>query len=115
MKRMKVLATALLALLFHIVLGWAWTFMAGVIGGFWQGRWGWRTGGLGVGLSWLAVVAYSYVVAPAPIGRMTEIVGGIFGGLPGVATLAATLLIGLLLGTAGGGLGTQARLLQRHE
>lgn len=112
---MKLLVTIVLALLLHVLLGWAWTMGAGVVAGLWQGPGGWRTGGLGVGLSWFLLIAYSLIVAPGPVGRMAETLGGILGGLPGFTIFIVTLLIGVLLGTVGGGLGTQVSFLLRRR
>lgn len=107
---MKLLATVILALVLHLLLGWAWTILAGVIGGLWKGRGGWWVGGLGVGLSWLWLILFNFGVAAEPVRRMTDMLGGILGDLPGMAVIGATLLIGILLGTVGGGLGTQVGL-----
>ena len=87
--------------------------LAGVVAGVWVGRRGWLVGGMGVGLSWLVLILYNYTVAPEPVLRMTETLGGILGNLPGFAIVGVTLLIGVLLGTVGGGLGTQIGLLAR--
>jgi len=112
---MKLLVTTVLALLLHVVFGWAWTMGAGVVAGAWQGPGGWRTGGLGVGLGWLLLMGYNGIVAPEPVGRLADTLGGILGGLPGLAVFAITLLIGVLLGTVGGGLGTQFSLVLRRS
>ena len=108
---MKLLATAILALLLHMLLGWAWTILAGMAVGVWIGRRGWLVGGIGVGLSWLGLVLYNFVVAAGPVGRMTDTFGGILGNLPGFVIVAITVLLGVLLGMIGGGLGTQLGLL----
>ena len=78
---MKLLATAILALILHLLLGWAWTILAGVIGGLWKGRGGWWVGGLGVGLSWLWLILFNFGAAAEPIRRMTDMLGGILGGM----------------------------------
>ena len=103
--------TALLSVTLHLVLGWEWTILAGIVGGIWKGRGGWWLGGLGVGIGWGALVAWTFIVAPAPTMRMIEIIGGIIGGLPALVTPLISVLFGVLLGTAGGGLGLQIRLL----
>ena len=108
---MKLPATIILALVLHLLLGWAWTILAGVVVGVWQGPRGWLVGGIGVGLSWLGLVLYNVVVAAEPVGRMTDTLGGILGGLPGLVIVVFTVLIGVLLGLVGGGLGTQLGLL----
>ena len=112
---MKLLATTILALVLHMLLGWAWTLLAGVVAGVWVGRRGWLVGGMGVGLSWLVLIVYNFIMASGPVGRMTETLGGILGNLPGFAVVGITLLIGVLLGTLGGGFGTQIRLLLKQK
>lgn len=108
---MKILGTLILALLLHFLLGWAWTIVGGIVGGFWAGRHGWMVGMIGVGLSWLSLIAYSFVVAAPAVREMMYILGELVGGLPGFAILVLTWLIGLLLGTLGGLIGMQVRYL----
>ncbi len=85
-----------------------------MVAGLWQGRGGWWLGGLGVGLAWLALVAYNYAVAPGAVGTMTQVLGSLLGNLPGGAVVGLTLLTGCVLGALGGGTGTTvARLLGR--
>ena len=108
---MRIIITFVLAVVLHLLLGWPWTLLAGIIGGFWAVRRGWLVGLLGVGLGWLALMAYHYIVDARATRLMTEQVGGIVGNMPGVAIVALTLLIGLLLGALGGAIGTQARHL----
>ena len=107
---MKIAVAFILALILHLLLGWAWTILAGVVVGVWQGRGGWLVGGIGVGASWLTLVLYNVIVATEPVGRMTDTLGGILGNLPGIAVIIITMLIGVLLGLVGGGLGTQLGL-----
>ncbi len=99
------------ALAVHLVIGWAWTLVVAIGVGFWHGRGGWLVGAASVGLSFVILIAYNFVVAPAPVGRMGEVMGGILGGLPAPAIFIGTGLIGFLIGTAGGGLGSGARLM----
>lgn len=112
---MKIVVTILLALILHLLLGWAWTVVAGVAVGIWKGPRGWLVGGIGVGLSWLGLVVYNYLVAAGPVGRMVDTLGGILGNLPGPVIVALTVLIGVLLGAVGGALGTQINLLARQR
>lgn len=112
---MKILATALLSLVLHLALGWAWTLGAGLVAGFWAGPRGWLIGAAGVGLGWAALIGYNFVRAPAAVGQMAETMGGLLGNLPAAALVAVTLLLGALLGMAGGGLGTQLRALRSRE
>lgn len=110
---MKTLATAMLSVLLHLALGWAWTLGAGLVGGAWAGRRGWLVGAGGVALGWAALVAYGFAAAPDATVRMARTVGGLFGNLPGAVAVLATVLIGALLGAAGGFAGQQARRLFR--
>ncbi len=97
---------AALSLAIHVILGWAWTLLAGLVAGFFAKRLHGLAGGLAVGLAWSMLIVYSFAVAGAPTGRMITVTGYIFGGLPSVLVLVATLLIGVILGTAGGLLST---------
>lgn len=106
---MKIVVVAVVSVLFHLLLGWQWTIVAGVFGGLLSDRRGWLLGGLGVGLSWLGLVIYNFAMALEPMQRMIDTMGGILGGLPGFVIVALTILIGLLLGLVGGGIGTQVR------
>ena len=106
---MKLVATAIFALVLHVLLGWAWTLGTGIFAGVWVGRRGWFVGGMGVGVSWLVLIVYNFFSASESVGRMTETLGGILGNLPGFAIVGITLLIGVVLGTVGGALGTQIR------
>ncbi len=108
---LKVTCGAAGALVVHVAVGWAWTIVAAAGAGFWQGRRGWLAGAASVGLSFAALMAYSFVVAAAPVERMGMVMGGILGGLPAAAVYLITGLVGLLLGTAGGGLGSGVRRL----
>ena len=112
---MKIVVTTLLALVLHLLLGWMWTMLAGIAVGVWIGRRGWLVGGIGVGLSWLGLVLYNFVVAAGPVGRMTDTLGGILGNLPGLLIVALTVLIGVLLGAVGGAVGTQIGLLAKQK
>ena len=108
---MKTLVGAAVAFLLHWLLGWLWTILAGFLMGIWVGRRGWLLGGLAVGASWSVLIAYSLAVDPAAAGRMFDIMGSIFGGLPAFAVPVSTLLIGVLLGVTGGLFGTGIRNL----
>ena len=107
---MKILGTAVLSIILHLLLGWAWTLLAGIVGGFWAVRRGWLVGTFGVGLAWAALIGYNFAVASGPVTTMTDTMGGIMGDWPGFATVALTLFIGVLLGLLGGAIGGQIRL-----
>lgn len=108
-------AAVFLSLLLHLLLGWEWTIFAGVAAGLWFAKSGWMIGGAAVGVEWLLVVVYSYLVDTRAVGVMTETLGGIMGNLPGWAVVGFTLLIGLVLGVLGGAVGSQIRKLVHRE
>ena len=105
---MKTAVTLVLAFVLHLLLGWAWTLVAGMVGGAWAVRRGWLVGALGVGLDWLAWLLYDYLTAQAATAEMVRVVGGALGNLPGGAVVGLTLLLGLVIGGLGGFIGTQA-------
>ena len=104
-----IVAVAVLALVVHLALGWAWTLGVGFLGGAFIRRRGWLVGMLGVALDWVVLIGYNYVAAPAATQTMTDTMGGIIGNTPGMAVVAGTILIGVLLGGLGGAAGTFAR------
>jgi hypothetical protein len=106
---MKTLAVLIFSIALHLTLGWEWTVLAGLAGGLWAFRGGWRVGALGVLLGWGALVVWNFVVAAEPMGRMVETFGGLMGNVPGWGVVAATLLLGGLLGLLGGAAGTALR------
>lgn len=112
---LRILITAALALLLHLTLGWAWTLLAGVIGGVWARRWGraMLVGAIGVGLDWAVLVGYNLIVAGAETRIMTGIMGALIGNTPGAVVVAATVLIGALIGALGGWMGSQLHQLAR--
>lgn len=108
--------TLVLAILLHVFVGWAWSFAAAFVLGFWEGKRGWLLGAALLSLSWTLIVAYNWILAAAPVSRMLNVMGGILGNLPGFAVALITVLLGALLGLIGGGLGTSlAQLLMRRE
>ncbi|MEL7362688.1 MAG: hypothetical protein AAFN13_11505, partial [Bacteroidota bacterium] len=54
-----VLFTAGVALTLHLSLGWAWTVLAAVLGGFVMGRGGSVVGALGLVLPWAGLVLWN--------------------------------------------------------
>lgn len=109
----KLLGTLVLVAAAHVLIGWWATPFAALVGGVWKGRGGWWLGAMALVVEWGAWVAYSYLVNPAPFGRMTATMGAILGNLPSAAIVAATLFMAALLGLLGGLAGTQVRLLAR--
>lgn len=116
MKRLlQILATALLALVLHLTLGWAWTLLAGAAGGFWAVRGGVWVGAAGAALAWAGLVLYNFWVDARAVGAMTRTMGELLGNLPGLAVVGLTLLVGALLGALGGFLGAHLALLVRQR
>ncbi len=100
------------AVLLHLVLGWQWTMLAGILCGMMMYRWGGFGGFVSVASGWGILVLINYLAAPEPVGRMLHITGGILGNLPGAAVVVLTLVIGGLIGLIGGLIGIQlARLV----
>lgn len=110
---MKIIVTCLIAVIVHLMLGWAWTFGVAMGGGWWTGKRGWLTGGIGVGTCWLILLGYNGIVAPGPTHEFARIFAGLVGDLPPFLTYVMVLVIGLLLGMLGGVVGSQLRSLLR--
>ena len=104
-----------LALALHFLLGWIWTPVAGVIGGFVGQQSGWKISAIGLGLSWSILVFYNLIVANAQVIEMGRVLGELFGGLPGTLVFVFTAIIGLLLGAISGVLGSSLRPLIGHK
>ncbi len=104
---MKVIVCIALALLLHLVLGWEWTLLAGVLSGLMLQHKGWLWGGISVAAGWGLLVAYNFIVAPEPVGEMVDVTGQILGNLPGIVVVGLTVCIGAVLGILGGLLGAQ--------
>lgn len=94
-----------IAIILHLLLGWAWSIGGGIAAGLYCQRRAWLAGGIAVGLSWALFVAHAFIVAPEPAIRLVAIMGAMFGGLPGALIPVATVLVGGLLGVVGGTLG----------
>jgi hypothetical protein len=106
---MRFLLTAVFSLIVHLLFGWAWTLVAGVLGGALARRSsavsGWFVGAGGVALGWAVLVIYNFAVAPASTRILVGDLGQLFGNIPGFLLVGATILIGALLGGLGGLLG----------
>lgn len=103
---LRVLAVAVLSVLLHVLIGWAWTAGAGIAAGLWVQRRGWLLGLGGVALGWAFLVAYSFAVAPQATAEMTRIFSGLLGNLPAFVTVAATVVLGAIIGALSGLLGS---------
>ncbi len=101
------------ALVLHLIIGWEWTLAAGILFGLMVQRVAWL-GGAAIGLlSWGVLLLYSYVVAPEPMGRMTDTVGSLLGGMPAWIAPLLILLLGMLLSMLGAMTGSAAAGLIR--
>lgn len=99
---MKTLVIATASVLLHLFLGWAWTPLAGLAGGFWAERRGWGVGGVGVGLGWAVLVAWNFIANPHGAATFIAAMGSVMGNLPGVLIVVLTLLIGATIGALSG-------------
>jgi len=108
-----ILAVAACALVVHLVLGWAWTLGAGVLGGMIATQRGWLVGTLGVALDWGVLLGYNYAVAPAATQTMTDTMGALIGNTSGMAVVAGTIVLGMVLGGLGGAAGASIRRVVR--
>ena len=113
---MKILITCVLAIVLHLILGWPWVILAAVIMGLVAGKRGWLVGLCGVGLAWLLLIGWNYIMAADAIARMMETMSNLIGGmlgtsLPAFVFLILTVLIGSLLGLLGGLIGTRLSML----
>ena len=108
---MKVVLATITSILLHVLFGWEWTVLAGVLCGWLVVKRGWLWGLVSVAGGWGLIVLYDYYSAPAPIGRMLDATGQILGNLPGWVVVVLTVLIGGLIGMLGGLAGSQFRQL----
>jgi len=97
--------TAVSALLLHTVVGWAWSPVAAIAGGYRAQSNGWAVGAIGVGMSWTGLVFFNLFAAPAQVLEMARVVASITGGLPGWTVFLTSIIMGFLLGGLGGLLG----------
>ncbi len=109
---MALLVTALLSIVVHLVLGWEWTVLAGIVGGIIARRLsGWLVGAGGAALGWGALVVYTSALAPMSLRVMIDTVASLAGNIPGEALVGLTVFVGGLLGALGGGIGSVLRPL----
>lgn len=111
---MRVFLITILAMVLHILFGWAWTAVAALAGGIWTaqvGRCMWM-GAVGVGLEWAGWIALSFITAAPATQQMLDTLGGLMGNSPAALVVGATVCIGVLLGALGGLVGgTLGRLI----
>jgi hypothetical protein len=106
---MKILLITILALILHLILGWQWVVVAGIAGGYWQGKGGWRVGLVSITLAWLLLIIWNYLVTSVSIKQMFETMSAIMGGLPSFGFPMLTLVWAALLGVVSGAIGSQIR------
>lgn len=106
---MILLASLVVALALHILLGWPWSVLGGAVAGVLSPKSGWLVGSAAVGLSWSLLILYNFVVAPPETTRFLSITGGLFGNMSGTFVVVVTVLIGVVLGLLGGTIGGLAR------
>jgi len=102
---LRILLTTVFSLVAHLLLGWAWTLGAGILGGALADRGGWIVGSIGVGLGWTVLTVYNFVVAAAPTRILVDTLGQLFGNIPPSLVVGATVLIGVVIGGLGGAIG----------
>ena len=108
---MIVVLCAAISVFLHMVLGWQWTLLAGLLCGVLMPGKGWLWGFVSVALGWGILVLIDYFAAPDPFGRMIDVTGQILGNMPGAMVVVVTLLIGGILGLLGGLIGQQLGLI----
>ena len=96
-----ILQSTAVGLVAHVLLGWQFTILGGVVAGFHSSPHHWLNGMLAGALAWMSLVAYNLSVARKPTEVMLTSMGAIFGGLPGWGLLILTICLGALLGAAG--------------
>lgn len=89
-------------ILMHLLLGWGWTLVGGLIVGAGLRRGGWWAGGVVGLLDWTVLVGWSFWSAPTETARMAHTVGELLEGMPGVLFVGAVLGMGFALGAIGG-------------
>ncbi|MCY4232725.1 MAG: hypothetical protein OXE59_03135 [Bacteroidetes bacterium] len=101
----------IVAMLLHLILGWAWSIGGGIAVGLYRAEHAWIVGGIATGLSWAAFVIHAFIVAPEPTQRLMDIMGALFGGIPSGLVPVATILVGIIVGSSGGAFGAAFRPL----
>ncbi len=105
---MKLALSFSVALLSHLLIGWAWGALGGVLIGWLSPRGGWWKGILVVGAVWAVLIGYNFVVAAGPVSEMHRVMGDIIGDLPAWAFPLISLATGGMIGLAGGLVGSAA-------
>ena len=106
---MLILLAFAVTIALHLLLGWEWTLLGGVLCGWLLPERSWLGGMMAVGGAWAAHVFFDWVAAPESVGRMVSDVGQIMGNLDGPLIVVLTVSIGCLLGLLGGLIGGQLK------
>lgn len=106
------LFTFFVGLFLHVFVGWEWTILAAVGGGYGAGSRGWLVGSLGLGGEWLAILLYNFAVAWQPSQELARLMGALLGNMPGIVFVGLSVLLGVLWGALGGLIGSQLALLR---
>ena len=104
---MRVLLCAAVTIAIHLLLGWEWTILGGLLCGWLLPERGGWWGMAAVGGAWAVLVAFNGLAAPGPVGSMLQTTGTILGNLPAWLVVVLTVLIGILLGGLGGAIGSR--------
>ena len=105
MRARILLLTSLVALLLHVFVGWEWSPLAAIVGGYLHRSNGAALGSLSVGLVWAGLVFFNLLAAPAQVLEMASVVGALMGNFPDWTVFLASILIGSTLGAVAGLLG----------
>ena len=102
----KLAIVVILSTVFHLTIGWMWSVIGAIVGGWVSDRRGWWIGGAGLAISWLALIILSLVQAPSQVAEMARVVAALLGEFPPFTTYLITVLIGGILGVLGGFVGS---------
>lgn len=96
-----VLLSIVITCIAHVLLGWQWTLLGGIVAGILApSRASWAGVLTGVG-AWGVLIAYNLIVAQERIATMLSTSGAIFGGVPGWVPVIASLAMGAILAFVG--------------
>lgn len=105
MKHLILLVTAAMAFIIHSFFGWSFSIVAAIVAGAWYKTRPVAGGMATLVLSWGTMMAYTSITAPRETANMLEIMGSLFGDLPGFVIVLVALMIAAVLGGIGGWIG----------
>ena len=106
MKRTGFIIGVATAIVLHFFLGWQFSVIGAMVAGFFSTGSSWKAGMMALGTAWGLLVLYNFMVAPSESITFIELVGALFGGMPGFVVVVLTVAIGMVLGAAGGWAGS---------